>query len=229
MLDVHLYFVLLRPGLGRFRLADLGFSLLGVPCRDPHGWRSGLRTCHVKTHDSLLNRRSSSGGEGEGTAGKESLGDRAWQGRGGDWAIPAIPALSAHLPGHQSWGKGLRACGGPDQPTWGHVLGRAHLWTSPPSEVAGGVPIKQMRKVWLFKNYITIKGQEWVQTQVSQTAESVFLYNGFLIAEIKGLKITPCLMQETIHRENVAILFLEVLGLSISQATEIISWILDSC
>lgn len=30
-------------------------------------------------------------------------------------------------------------------------------------------------------------------------------------------------MQETIERENMVILFLEVLGLSISQATEIIS------
>lgn len=36
-------------------------------------------------------------------------------------------------------------------------------------------------------------------------------------------------MQETIERENMVILFLEVLGLSISQATEIISWVLGSC
>lgn len=139
--------------------------------------------------------------------------------------------LSARLPGpgDRSWGKGLRARGGPDRPTSCHVLGKAWLRTSPPSEVAGGVRITQMRDVWFFKNYIIIKGQKWVWTRASRTAESVFLYNGFLIAEIKGLKITPCLMQETIERENMVILFLEVLGLSISQATEIISWVLGSC
>ena len=55
-----------------------------------------------------------------------------------------------------------------------------------------------------------------VQTQVSQT-ESVFL-----AAERKVLKIAHCSMQAWEHA-HIAILFLEVLGLSLSQATKIIS------
>lgn len=42
-------------------------------------------------------------------------------------------------------------------------------------------------------------------SNTGQTAESVFLYDGLLVAEIKGLKITYSLMQETLKRGNMYI------------------------
>lgn len=108
----------------------------------------------------------------------------------------------------------------PDQLTSCQVQGRVHwgLRLPPyPCEGSGGGPVAQVRKS---------HGDEGLERASSTGCSDSGVWPPVQwtpIAEIMAVQVPHGLMQETITCENVAILFLEILGLSLSLVTKIIS------